>query len=494
MTISLSVPARDRDFCRAILDAVFSNPFNPARAAHFERLIGDSRKMAPDEIVEAINRAVSTRMGRWEESGQADLRRYRGEDLEVMRIVLLFESYHLSYRDFDRLIELQLKAGKDSIAVSFAGEALERLQRRGFSKDESVRFFSLFYQLRRAHYFIARGLIGESPCMVEFRRHLWNNVFTHDILRYDRFFLGRMEDFSTLLLGETGTGKGAAAAAIGRSGYIAFDQRKGRFTESFMAAFVSTNLSQFQENLIESELFGHRKGAFTGAVESHDGILSLCSGQGAVFLDEIGEVSPSIQIKLLRILQERTFCPVGSRVEKPFMGRVIAATNRSLEELQETGGFRPDFYFRLCSDSIVIPTLRQRVRESFDELGQMVRHLCVRIVGEDVEAVAMDVERILVKCVGKNYEWPGNVRELEQAIRRILLTENYEGVKPKLDLDRAFIRQVENGEVDAEELMAGYCSMLYRRTPNYEAVGRIADLDRRTVKKYTSNDLLMKKG
>ena len=100
--------------------------------------------------------------------------------------------------------------------------------------------------------------------------------------------------------------------------------------------------------------------------------------------------------------------------------------------------------------------------------------------------MADDVERILLECVGRNYEWPGNVRELEQAIRRILLTKKYEGVRLKLDLDREFLRRVEKGEVDAETLMAGYCSMLYRRTPNYEAVGRVADLDRRTVKKYTT--------
>lgn len=480
----LTVPEEDREFCRSVLEAVFSNPFNPLRLALFERVTGESREIAPDELVEAINKAVFTRMARWDKSGQADLRRYRGEDLEVMRIVLLFETYHLFYRDLDRLIELQIKAGRESISVHFAEDAMKRLQRRGFSKDDSARFFALFYQLRRAHYFITRGLIGESACMVELRRHLWNNVFTHNILWYDRFFLGRMEDFSTLLLGETGTGKGAAAAAIGRSGFIRFDQRKRRFSESFMAAFVSTNLSQFQENLIESELFGHRKGAFTGAVESHDGVLSQCSGQGAVFLDEIGEVAQPVQIKLLRVLQDRTFSPVGSREEKPFKGRVIAATNRSLEELQVSGRFRSDFYFRLCSDSITVPTLRQRVRESSGELRQMLRHLCVRIVGEEVEAVAGDVERILLDCIGANYEWPGNVRELEQAVRRILLTERYEGVKPRMDLDREFLRRVEAGEVDAEALMAGYCSMLYRRNPNYEAIGRITDLDRRTVKKY----------
>jgi DNA-binding NtrC family response regulator len=129
------------------------------------------------------------------------------------------------------------------------------LKRRGFSADEATRFFAIFFQIRRAAHFIEQGLIGRSACMKEFRRRLWQNVFTHDIRTYERGLWNRMEDFSTLLLGETGTGKGAAAAAIGRSAFIPFDTRKGTFAESFTRGFVGVNLSQFPETLIESELF-----------------------------------------------------------------------------------------------------------------------------------------------------------------------------------------------------------------------------------------------
>jgi transcriptional regulator with PAS, ATPase and Fis domain len=349
-----------------------------------------------------------------------------------------------------------------------------------------VRFFGIFYQLRRAFHFVVRGLIGQSPCMQEFRRQLWNDVFTQDVRLYERYLWDRMEDFSTLLLGETGTGKGASAAAIGRSGYIPFDEKQGRFTESFMSGFIALNLSQFPETLIESELFGHRKGAFTGAVEAHEGVLARCSQHGSIFLDEIGEVSGPIQIKLLQVLQERTFCPVGSHERVRFRGRVIAATNRPMETRREQGLFREDFFYRLCSDVINVPPLRRRMKEDPGELKLLLNHVVAALVGEPVAELVSQIEETLRRTVGEQYSWPGNVRELEQAARRILLTGHYGGsASPKCeDLKDRLVAGIEAESLNADELLSGYCVVLYERTGNYEAVARQTNLDRRTVKKY----------
>ncbi len=484
MNGSVSIASEDKDFCHLIVAVVFSNPFNPGRAALLGRLLEKNGELDSREVVDLLRELLSARMERWEREAAADWRRYRAEDQQVMRVVLLFDCYHRYFHQLDALIEDQERAGDESLPVAFAHDAMALLGRRGFSVEESRRYFALFFQLRRAHHFIDRGLVGECPCMVTLRRHLWDNVFTSDILQYDRLFLGRMEDFSTLLLGETGTGKGVAAAAIGRSGYMPFAARKGRLAESFMAARVATNLSQLNELLIESELFGYRKGAFTGATENYGGVLSMCSPRGAVFLDEIGEVSVPVQIKLLRVLQERRYNPVGSREEKLFRGRVIAATNQSLESLRREGGFRSDFYFRLCSDSITVPSLRQRIAESPDELDRMVSHLCRRIAGGEEGGLAAAVVDRVRSDVGLGYDWPGNVRELEQAIRRVVIAGSYEGVSGPSSPDENLLKGIESGSLTAEALLSGYCSLLYRRESSYESVARRTALDRRTAKKY----------
>ena len=322
--------------------------------------------------------------------------------------------------------------------------------------------------------------------MKELRRQLWNNVFTTNIEFYNDHLWDRMEDFSTLILGETGTGKGTAAAAIGRSGFIPYDEKRQQFAESFTRAFIALNLSQFPENLIESELFGHKKGAFNGAVDYYEGILDRCSPHGAILLDEIGEVTIPGQIKLLQVLQEREFSPVGSHERHRFHGRVIAATNRPLEEMRNMGLMRDDFYYRLCSDIIRVPPLRQRIQEERSELDDLLAHTVKRLLGKASPQIVRMVKRIINDQLGDDYTWPGNVRELEQCLRRVLLNRSYSGEKFTLkgDLLSELADAIRSGEADAQQLLSGYCRLLYQRHGTFEEVSRRVKLDRRTVKKY----------
>ncbi len=319
------------------------------------------------------------------------------------------------------------------------------------------------------------------------REHLWDCVFTHDIRWFETRLWNRMEDFSVLLLGETGTGKGAAAAAIGRSGFIPFDPARNCFAASFTRNFVAMNLSQYSEGVLESELFGHRKGAFTGAVENHEGLFSRCAPHGVIFLDEIGDVAVPVQIKLLQVLQERLFYPVGSHEARRFSGRVVAATNRPLDELRGAGRFRDDLYYRLCSDVITLPTLRERLREDPAELYLLLASILQRLTGESDGRGQALVRKALERDLERGYPWPGNVRELEQAVKRIVLTGEYRGGEPRgrgRDETERLCGGVRDGSFSAEELLVRYCALLYRRHGSYEEVARRTRLDRRTVKRY----------
>ncbi len=480
----------DRKFFAQVGQAIFTNPFGDERA----EIIG---QLAPGKTVSPENRAhplkvilpvLTERIDRLKRKKITALRDLRGEDLSLVKYPLLLQVYLQYSPQIDDLIQRQLTAGARPVVAPFGEELLGQLAQRGFSDDEGLRYFALFYQLRRAYYFIDQALIGDCPSMKNLRRALWNNIFTHDVRIYDQHLWNRMEDFSTLLLGETGAGKGSAAAAIGRSGYLPFDRGKKRFAQSFTETFIPINLSQFPESLIESELFGHRKGAFTGAIENHVGLFERCSAQGALFLDEIGEVSVPIQIKLLQVLQERTYTPVGSHTPNRFSGRVIAATNRSLRDLRAKGSLRDDFFYRLCSDVITVPPLRQRIRESPAELEQLVDLLIERMTGQGSSKLRGLILEILRRDLPGDYPWPGNVRELEQAVRRILLNQKCEGTwrEAGADPESRLLDRLRDGSLEVRELMALYCEILYRKYGTYEEVGRRAGLDRRTVKKYLS--------
>jgi DNA-binding NtrC family response regulator len=486
--------ADERRYLTWVSQAVRTNPFTALRAQLDLKIAGKDASagtsLQTENVVldEAIGK-VSARIEKLDRQQRANLDDYSGKDRELIQMIFLFDVFHRFIPQFDGLIADQMAAGQRSLPVKFADQVLDLLLRRGFSQTDAVRYFELCFQLRRAFFFIQKNLVGRSPCMQKLRARLWNNVFTHEIDWYDRFLWNRMEDFSTLILGPTGAGKGTAAMAIGRSGYIPFDIQKGCFAESFTRSFTALNLSQFSPTLIESELFGHKKGAFTGAVEAYKGIFSRCSAYGAIFLDEIGEVDQNVQIKLLQVLQERTFTPVGSHQPSRFGGRVIAATNRPLAQMREAGLLRDDFYYRLCSDVITLPSLAQRIAEDPLELDDLVDHTVTRILGKANAELAAMIAVEIRRQPGLSYDWPGNVRELEQCVRRILLNRSYTPAPVASDPDPAnrLAREMVAGRLNAQRLLSGYCTILYRRLGTYEAVARATALDRRTVKKYVQD-------
>jgi DNA-binding NtrC family response regulator len=485
------LPSADRDLFGLFSEAAFANPFGEERDRLDRRIAGAPKGATPDEVLERVLARLRSRL-------QAlDVRALPAEDRQLVEQAVLFDVFHRYAPAFDALIQDQLASGDKPVRVRFGRDAIGEMVRAGFDRADAARWFAFFFQLRRAFYFIERTLPGRAPSMRRLRERLWTNVFTHDARLYARLLWRRMEDFSTFLLGETGSGKGIAAAAIGRSGWIPYDERLEAFAESFVGSFLSINLSQFPEALIESELFGHKKGAFTGAVETHEGVFARCSPHGAIFLDEIGEIGVPTQIKLLRVLQERAFSPVGGHETMRFAGRVIAATNRSLDDLRARGAFRDDFYYRLCSDVIEVPSLAVRLREDPRELDVLLASIVRRMLGEDSPETCALAQGAIERDLGASYEWPGNVRELEQCVRRVILTKGYRG-------DRVGKRQTRGdagvgavagggdrllevaGGASAKALVAMYCKALYARYGTYEEVARRTGLDRRTAKGYVA--------
>ena len=212
-------------------------------------------------------------------------------------------------------------------------------------------------------------------------------------------------DTTVLIYGESGTGKEFIVRLI-------HDQ-----SPRAAAPFVSINCAALTETLLESELFGHVRGAFTGAVRDKAGLFEV-AGAGTIFLDEIGEIAPTVQAKLLRALQEREIRRVGAERSVKVNARVVAATNRDLRAAVEAGTFREDLYFRLGAFIITVPPLRDR-RE---DIPPLVHHFLVRAAGrmkKDVASVSADAMSALM-----NYRWPGNVRELEHAVERAVILAN----------------------------------------------------------------------
>jgi Nif-specific regulatory protein len=215
---------------------------------------------------------------------------------------------------------------------------------------------------------------------------------------------------TVLLRGESGTGKELIAHALHYQG----PRPKG--------PFIAINCAALPENLLEAELFGYEKGAFTGAVASKQGRFELARG-GTIFLDEVGDVSPGLQAKLLRVLQERTFERLGGTKTLTTDARIVSATNRDLEQMTKQGEFREDLYWRLNVVPIFLPALRTR-REDVALLIEHFLERFGRVSGRDV-TISPETLRLLMR-----YPWPGNIRELENTIQRLVVLAEADVIEP----------------------------------------------------------------
>jgi len=270
---------------------------------------------------------------------------------------------------------------------------------------------------------------------------------------------------STILItGETGTGKELAAKAIHSNSYYA------------QGPFVAVNCGAFNEDLLETELFGYEKGAFTDAKTTKKGRLEL-AWNGTLFLDEIGEISQRMQIDLLRVLEERYFYRVGGNhpIETNF--RVIAATNKNLEKAVQEGNFREDFYYRLKVISLEMPPLKKR-KEDIPLLAEHFRQRFTEDINKNIDSISREALDELML-----YDWPGNIRELENAIERAVVVGKKRQIQPR-DLPISSTNQIDPEDESLQNMEKSHIlKILQKNSWNIQQSAQALGIDRSTLYK-----------
>ncbi|MGO9414201.1 MAG: sigma 54-interacting transcriptional regulator [Syntrophobacteraceae bacterium] len=429
-------------------------------------------------------------------------------ELEVYEDLALFRLYLGFSEKFTPLVSGREVSSVRSVSVRFWHDFLRDFEhlfrpegRTLPSNHRAELLIAGFFQVERAFAHIFEEIVGGSEPAAKLRANVWESIFSHDMRRYLRVLHRRMSDLPTLIVGPSGSGKELVARAIGKSSFIDFDPASARFVAGEGELFVPVVLAALAPGLIESELFGHVKGAFGGAYKDREGWLEKCGKHGAVFLDEIGELDGSIQVKLLRVLETRRFERVGSTETLPFEGRIIAATNRDLPVEMDAGRFRRDLYFRLCADQVETPSLAEQLVAGPDELKELVRFIARRVLSPDADADAdadaeEEAERLTEEVViwvrvhlGDNYTWPGNFRELSQCVRNVMIRGRYLPLSTggnsadHLTPIEELLTQVRGGTASSDELLGRYYALvLHECEGNYRKAGRRLKVDWKTVR------------
>ena len=372
-----------------------------------------------------------------------ELVRYVRENLRETVVVMI-----TGYASVPGAVEAMKSGAEEYLAKPFTDEELMDAVARALEKLRNRRAERVAVDAARP----THGLLGESPAMAA--------VF-EAIARSAR------SSATVLVTGESGTGKELVARAIHYGGPRA------------AAPFVPVNCAGIPESLLESELFGHVKGAFTGATTSRAGFFQAAEG-GTLFLDEISETSPATQVKLLRVLQDREVVMVGSARPRKVDVRILAATNKDLLALVREGLFRQDLYFRLHVLPIAVPPLRERG----EDVLLLAHRFAARFAREQGRPVPRFTDAALEAL--RRYDWPGNVRELENTIQRLIVMTDAR-VLDVADLPQAMRHPTpREGRVDrtlAEVEAEHVRRVLEHVGGNRSQAARILDIDRKTLRK-----------
>ncbi len=485
--MSSAILASDRPFLEAVAAIAYANPFSAERVEWERRALGED--FVAGEPVWSVSvadpEAVRPNVWRIQEKLGPVLERVRerlvgGHEgdwglYEECVHSLLYQRYYEKFAQAN---------GNFAFYRQFAADWTHFFEIPGKRYEASLsveHFFACAWQLMRAFHRIFDHIIGSTGPAARLRAAVWESIFTCDLRRYRRVMWGRMGDFPTLITGPSGTGKELVARAIAGARYLPFLPGRMGFDAPKGESFFAVNLAALSPALIESELFGHRRGSFTGAIADRVGWLEACPRQGTVFLDELGEMEMPVQVKLLRVLETREYAAVGDTGRKRFEGKLIAATNRELGVEIVAGRFREDLYYRLCADQVRTPSLAEQIADKPEALGELLLYMTRRTVGEEAEAALPVVAGWIRKHLPEGYAWPGNYRELEQCVRNILIRQTYRPLTAAAAGDR-FEDRFARGELTADAVLNHYARLVYRQCGSYVEAARRLGLDRRTVR------------
>lgn len=503
----------DRSLLEAVSSLVYCNPFLPEILANERAALGSDFVDEGPLWSMAVNDPDRVRGNSWRIMDRLTRTLNKLRERLIKRVeasereLLLYEDallYYFYYQNYPRMLAATFRpegSGKTRWGFynEFRREWEDRFNLPGLklpTAHQPAHTFACYCQVVRAFHHVFEQIVGASRPAARLRAAVWQSVFTHDIRRYRRSLFSRMSEFATLITGPSGSGKELVARSIAMSRYVPFDETRLAFQEDLTDLFFPINIAAVPGTLVESELFGHKRGAFTGAVEDRRGWLEACPPLGAVFLDEIGDLDAEIQVKLLRVIETRTFRILGeskAQVHR-FEGKLIAATNKDLGAAIRKRRFREDLYFRLCSDQIATPSLRQQIEESPGVLRDLITFMSRRIAGTEATKLADEACDWVEKNLGPDYEWPGNYRELEQCVRNILIRKDYQPYLKFPKNGRDIFADAADGKISATQLLSRYCTLVYSKTGSYEETARRLGIDRRTVKAKLDEALLGRLG
>jgi DNA-binding NtrC family response regulator len=323
--------------------------------------------------------------------------------------------------------QLQGLVTANRVDVPFLDEFLEGhrilLGHPGISAPEPGHLLALLYQRWRAWYFAATKIAGRSPSAAAARAAIFQANMTSDVCAYAMSLYRTMDEVPVLITGETGTGKELAAECIGWSRYIPLDLGARRFAGRYGEDFHARNVCAVPGELLEGTLFGHRRGAFTGASANVPGLLAMPKANGTLFIDEAGEIPLHVQVKLLRPFQSREFVPLGDVQPQKMQGRLVFATHRDMEALCQEDKFRPDLFERMNGVHVHMPAVRQLIAEAPWALREYARWFVAEKI-DDPAQVDVWTDRVMaaIQRTRADYPWPRNFRELKHFTERIIIS------------------------------------------------------------------------